>query len=202
MDEFDMGFEPDPMHGAQKVGGEHERTFENRHDQQILGLRGGDFFGESLGACGDRLFVVEDLNSSGCAQSPASIGDNGSKAAANLTIMSCAPCGGAASLVRKVARSPGPSFAVSACAVHTYISCFSASRSAIRMGGASIVSWRKLTIEPSTVNIGLPSASLSWACTSVSASPRKLTGRPIAAKSRAVAGAARTIAARSATAPI
>ena len=43
--EFDMRLKAGPMHGAQQVGGEHERALEHRHDQKILGRGLGDFRG-------------------------------------------------------------------------------------------------------------------------------------------------------------
>ena len=39
MNELDLGLEPDPVEGADQIGGEHEAALEDRDDEQVLGLR-------------------------------------------------------------------------------------------------------------------------------------------------------------------
>ena len=54
---LDLRLEPHPMQGAQQVGREHERPFEDRDDKQVLRLRRGDLARERFRSLGDRPLV-------------------------------------------------------------------------------------------------------------------------------------------------
>src|SRR5450432_2298637 len=119
MDELDMRLEPDPMQGADQVGGEHERALQHGDNQQVLWLDRGDFLGQLLVALGDGGFVVQDFDLPGAAHEPFPPGETFAPAAANFTRTSPMPSGGASSLVRNATFSLASSRALGAGAVHT-----------------------------------------------------------------------------------
>ena len=107
VEELDLRLEPHPMQGAQQVGREHERPFEDRDDKQVLRLRRCDLARERFRSFGDRPFVVEDLDLSFAAHEGDSVNEPLSPGAANFTRTSRTPAGGAANRARNGTRSRG-----------------------------------------------------------------------------------------------
>ena len=107
------------MQGAQQVGREHERAFEDGDDKQVLRLGRGDLPRQRLRSFGDRLFVEEDFDLSRAAHEGVSVNAPLLPGSANFTRMSRTPAGGAASRARKETRSRAPRRAFGVRAVQT-----------------------------------------------------------------------------------
>ncbi len=62
MHEFDLRSHSGLVHGANEVRGEHEAALQDRHDEQVLRLAGGDLAGDLVVALGDLRLVEQNAH--------------------------------------------------------------------------------------------------------------------------------------------